>query len=255
MVIECRTRPRKDGSMYTNCYGEGEMSKKSSSINKSNNNNMNTLAELEEDIKKGNRSFKSLPQMYIIESKGDKYLDARTPKGNPIKIEERVTYKSKDAPMSMLVMPKDGNNLMVKAGKKKGNNFTFALSKLQAGLNNKTMVLKKVKAVPTKEWEGSHKMPDGSTMKGTKEAVHGGSKETKRKNTQRSKKSQGSSTPRGVRPKTPPRRQRTVGEAPASRLARLEAQGRRGSTPKRRRPSEGVPPGSKRGLLKSGYAI
>ena len=152
---------------------------------------------------KTTKEFQNLPQMYVVISKGDKYLDARTPKGNPIKIEQRATYKSKSAAISMLVMPKDGNNLMVKAGKKKGNNFTLALSKLEAGIKKGTMELKKVKPISTKEWEGSHTMPDGKKMKGTKEAVH-------------------SSTPK--KPATP--KKRIVGEA-------------RSAAPSK--PSEGVP--------------
>jgi len=224
--MECRTRERKDGSKYKICYNNITMESKPKLKSKP---KLSLIKVLEYKLQNmTGPQFRAEKDMYVITSNGNKYLDERTPKGNPIKVEQRVTYKSKDAPISMLVMPKDGDNLMVKAGKKKGNNFTLALSKLKKGLEDKSISLKSIKAVPTSEWEGSHTMPDGTKMKGKTHPT----------------------TPRGKRPSTPPRRK--VEEAPAGKIAQL-AKVRTG-TP-RRRPSEGVPPGSKRRMLKSGYAL
>ena len=147
--MECRTKKTKNKNpnySYKICY-----EKKSPS----NVNTMTPLKELTNILENERPSFlKNSGEMFVITSTTDKYLNSRTPSGNPIKILERATYKSRDAAISMLVMPKNGDNLMVQAGKKKGNSFTFSLKKLEVGLQKGSMTLTKVKSVSTPDWEG-----------------------------------------------------------------------------------------------------
>ena len=149
-MVQCRTKERNDGTTYKICYDD----KKTKTSPTKSSPNISIMNELVKILKDEPPSYlKRHGEMFVITSKGNKYLDQRTPKGNPIKIAERVSYKPRSAPISMLVMPKNGDNLMVKAGKKKGNDFTFALNKLELGLADGTISLTKTKAIPTSEWE------------------------------------------------------------------------------------------------------
>ena len=84
MVIECRTRPRKDGSKYTNCYGEG--SKKPTKKNTSTNSIMqrkivekklqiedarikNLLAGLDAENVRAPKPIKGVPRGGLLEAK------------------------------------------------------------------------------------------------------------------------------------------------------------------------------------------
>ena len=148
-MVQCRTKERNDGTTYKICYDD-KKTKTSPTKSSPNISIMNELVKILTDEPPS--YLKRHGDMFVITSKGNKYLDQRTPKGNPIKIAERVSYKPRSAPISMLVMPKNGDNLMVKAGKKKGNDFTFALNKLELGLADGTISLTKTKAIPTSEW-------------------------------------------------------------------------------------------------------
>ena len=175
-MVQCRTRERNDGTTYKICYDEKKKSEKKSSPNISIMpiNPQKEIAEQKATMAANAARYRTLlneltkiltdeppsylkrhGEMFVIRDtflKRNKYLNDRTPLGNPIKITERVSYKPRSAPISMLVMPKNGINKMVNAGKKKGADFTFALKKLEAGIDAGTITIKKIKTIPTSEW-------------------------------------------------------------------------------------------------------
>ena len=171
-MVQCRTKERNDGTTYKICYDDKKTktspTKSSPNISIMPINPQKEIAEQKATMAANAARYRTLlnelvkilkdeppsylkrhGEMFVITSKGNKYLDQRTPKGNPIKIAERVSYKPRSAPISMLVMPKNGDNKMVNAGKKKGADFTFALKKLEAGIDAGTITItRKLSSAP-----------------------------------------------------------------------------------------------------------
>ena len=185
-MVQCRTRERNDGTTYKICYGDKKTSEKTSPTKSSPNISiMNTgliksASTINTEIAIMNELIKILTdeppsylkrhgEMFVIRTsigKKNKYLDDRTLKGTSIKIEERVAYKPRSAPISMLVMPKNSLNRMVRAGKKKGANFTFSLKKLEAGIADGSISIRKTKNIPTSDW-ASFRTIDGVVYRDT----------------------------------------------------------------------------------------